>query len=103
PGHPNVGDPGDAKTSLDEAERLLVSLESPRDPSVAAPLALARAYRSLILLHAESKPQEAAAQTQAALAALAAVPAPARSWPWFDARSLVRRAQLESADLAFEI
>lgn len=100
--HPNLGKPESAKANLDRAEAMLVELGDPQNPAVGASLARARAYRSLTLLHADSKPEEARQQLDLALQALAAVPRSARDWDWMDARSVVRKAQIESADLALE-
>ncbi|MDJ0643534.1 MAG: serine/threonine-protein kinase [Erythrobacter sp.] len=98
---PNFGDHDLALGNLDRAAALLerTGTLGPRTNAASGRL---EAYRALILMHAKSQPDEAEAAIARGMNALDAVPKRDRGPDWAIARSDLRRAQLESTDLALD-
>ena len=103
PGHPNFGEPDLAKANLDRAEQLYAPLAEAGFVRAFTGLALLEAYRTLLLAHGESKPEEAREALRRAEAQLERVPAASRREPWMQARRNVRIAALEWGDLQLDV
>lgn len=99
PGEPNFGEKEQARTNLDAAEKLLRAIG---DPAVATanPLARLQAHRAVIAAHGFLDGKAADKAIAEAARQLDRTPAARRDRDWFAARSTVRKAQLELADLA---
>ncbi|QFT78696.1 serine/threonine-protein kinase [Erythrobacter sp. THAF29] len=96
---PNFGEHDLAKANLDRAETLLKQAGGASTPQVAAGMARLNAYRALIQMHAESDMDAAQQAISSGLAQLDATPRAVRDAAWHTARSDIRRAQMEAADL----
>jgi len=103
PGHPNFGEPDLAAANLDRAQRLYAPLADAGDARAHIGLALLEAYRTLLLAHGESKPDEARKALRRAETELARVPVAARGEAWMQARRNVRIAALEWGDLQLDV
>ncbi|MEP3050443.1 MAG: serine/threonine-protein kinase [Erythrobacter sp.] len=99
---PNFGDQDLALENLDRARQLLERPGTPTGSASAAARGRLEAYRSLILLHAQSKPAEAEEAIEDGLTAVLAIPENERGIEWYEALSYLRRAQFETADLALD-
>ena len=99
PGEPNFGEKEQARTNLDAAEKLLRAI---RDPAVPTADALARLYAHRAVIEAHGFLDTKAADNAIAEAdrALDRTPAAQRGPGWLAARSTVRKAEIELADLA---
>lgn len=102
PDEPNFGERDQAKANLATAERLLLTLDQSA-PRVAEALVRTRAYRAVIEGYGDSDAAAAARSAAAAQARLVAVPENARGIGWHRARSVLRKTQLDLADLAGDI
>ena len=102
PGEPNFGEKEQARTNLDAAEKLLRAITDPALPTADA-LARLHAHRAVIEAHGFLDGKAADAAIAEALRFLDTAPAARRDLGWFMARSTVRKAQLELADLADEM
>lgn len=98
PSEPNFGQHDKAKSSLAAAERLL----SGNSSSQRAKLALARlhAYRAVIQAHGDQEMKLADQSIGRATAMLGKSDGPGRDAGWYTTRSVIRKAQIELADLA---
>ena len=99
PGEPNFGERDKAKANLDAAETLLRAIDG-KSPSASQALARLYAHRAVIQVHSDANSKAADQSIDAAAKALDATPAAKRELPWMHSRSIVRKAQLELADLA---
>ena len=99
PGEPNFGEGAKAKVNLGEAEKLLRAIT---DPKLATAPVLARLYahQSVIEVHTDNDTKAAERSIAKAVKALDSTPAAGRDLGWMQARSTVRKAQLELADLS---
>lgn len=102
PGEPNFGEKEQARANLDAAEKLLRAVRDPALPTVNA-LARLHAHRAVIAAHGFLDGKGADKAIAEAVRFLDAAPAARRDIGWFAARSTVRKAQLELADLADEM
>ena len=96
---PNFGKHALAKANLDRAETLLKSAGGASTPRISAGIARLNAYRSLIFMHSESDIESAQKAIATGLAELDKTLSGARDNAWYAARSDIRRAQMEAADL----
>lgn len=99
PGEPNFGEKEQARTNLAAAERLLRAVRDPAAPTANA-LARLYAHRAVIEAHGFLDDKAADRAIAEAARALDRTPAAKRDRGWFEARSTVRKAQIELADLA---
>jgi serine/threonine-protein kinase len=102
PGEPNFGERDRAKANLDSAEKLMNAIV---DPSLSTAPALARlhAHRAVIQVHGDNDSKAANRSIAAALKALDGTIPAKRDLAWMHARSTVRKAQLELADLSDDL
>ncbi|MFW2831330.1 protein kinase domain-containing protein [Sphingomonas sp. ID0503] len=96
PSQPHLARQDDARRNLTRAIGMLRASELP--PSEKAPaLADGLAALAMMQLHVDTKPEGARGTLKEASAMLDTVPAAERGWPWYDARSGLRAAQLDVA------
>ena len=99
PGEPNFGEKEQARTNLDAAEKLLRAIEDPALPTANA-LARLHAHRAVVAAHGFLDGKGADTSIAEAVRLLGTPPAARRDLGWLKARSTVRKAQIELADLA---
>lgn len=99
PGEPNFGERDKAKANLDAAEKLLRAAGK-TSPHAQQAFARLYAHRATIQAHGDNDSKAADLSIAAATKALDETPAAAKDLAWMHARSTVRKAQIELADLS---